>query len=1176
MAPQLQLAEQADIREIPPESRVPELVSEFSKLARQYLTRPIPPQDKNAFKFQAGSLEFAYRLATGQLSDYPPSEELSLRQARRALDAIYYTTRTALAESAGLREESLNSRLELISTFIGGESSKLDFYDLKWGSGHNIALTDGERGPENFWGLDRRKVPALTFQTLQRVSESLGKLSESEREILFATTLLAGKQLLAESFPTQSFQIAQLLNRYLEEGGGSPEKRFAVLSFETELYQKLKLPVTALESAQKLYDETVLELKKHPSPKTLLFTLEGGALLAQARLEADPDVAPEQIRTLRQQLELTTGRLVRRDGRLLEEYREALPLARGLLVAIQKTEIDAFRAVSNTTESNATLENLQKHYELESRKVRAGYLTNPGRLQRIGAGLRNGLHEFTQTDPLASAGAAISGCGLGAKFGAFFGVPGAATGCALGAGLGLSALSLGQMLYRYDRIVDGFSTGVTPHDNGMFMALEVLDLVTTIVPPVKAGSRLLNPTVRMAARGSLVLPERMLNRLGSELLSDAGAFDKTVWNQIFEIFPGGFPAETKLYQFSEEQLGKILSNGEFQQELQKTLAGPGKKFVEKILAATRGGRDVLTREELSGIFSRAAVDYLGEAGPTVWAAGMAGAVGGLAAMAMEEQRSNDSEIGSLPYLRSVKHLTMILAFSVALQRTQGRIVRAAGALPTLNLPNPEMLAEARFVRKAIEQGIEPQLGRKLFQLVREVEVQRDPVLPDFNTATHRVDTLKRGINLQQATGKTLFYLEFDVGGLGALNEYFARAGRNHSEANRHFKAIADIAAARLNGISDFIPFRHGGDEFSFVLTLKEGVSRAKLNRALEEIHREVKSYVKAEGLDKIPPTKKDRPAGLGIYVGSAQLSRGVEPYEVFAKFKNARFFDANNLALRTELGWREILKEADQAVEKAKKNNREPRVAPVPPVERRAEIPELPEQIGRVSVDPKRERFGSPDEVLYVEFVNKARMLDSSLTLEQLDSLAPKYERHGPTGFIAATTGQLVKTMQRAAEFSGKTGQPAFYLQGEFRGLQGLNSLLGASQANLVFREVAETFQSEVRKAGGDLSFFHRGGGDLGVVAVNVDAKGLQAIAEVVAEKVRRLPETNEMIKQTLREKGLKEIPSAKPGEPAGLFFDTAWAPVHRDIPLGDSFKVVEGRNWEKRDRRKIGALLVN
>ncbi|HET9679482.1 MAG TPA: JAB domain-containing protein, partial [Gammaproteobacteria bacterium] len=110
-----------------------------------------------------------------------------------------------------------------------------------------------------------------------------------------------------------------------------------------------------------------------------------------------------------------------------------------------------------------------------------------------------------------------------------------------------------------------------------------------------------------------------------------------------------------------------------------------------------------------------------------------------------------------------------------------------------------------------------------------------------------------------------FYIEADIANLGGLN-----AARGSSGANTAYREIANRVKDALAAAGGrVIPFRHGGDEFSFVVV---GADKAAVDAAVQQAKQAVARYTQEEGLADLPHSKAGRQTGVGVTLADTPIT----------------------------------------------------------------------------------------------------------------------------------------------------------------------------------------------------------------------------------------------------------------------------------------------------------------
>lgn len=161
------------------------------------------------------------------------------------------------------------------------------------------------------------------------------------------------------------------------------------------------------------------------------------------------------------------------------------------------------------------------------------------------------------------------------------------------------------------------------------------------------------------------------------------------------------------------------------------------------------------------------------------------------------------------------------------------------------------------------------------------------------------------------------------------------------------------------------------------------------------------------------------------------------------------------------------------------------------------------------------------------------------------------------TGFIRGIE-ERDRTAKRAIEFTQKTGQQGHYISADIANLGGLNSTLGETGANKVYRKFTDIYSEELKAVGDryalkdfSLSNFRQGGDEFSSIVYGL--KGEQ-IEEAVGNARLRIADY-------VREQGLEGIEHPKyKGDITrqGTGVTTAFAPLDPNRPLEETYGLVD------------------
>lgn len=183
----------------------------------------------------------------------------------------------------------------------------------------------------------------------------------------------------------------------------------------------------------------------------------------------------------------------------------------------------------------------------------------------------------------------------------------------------------------------------------------------------------------------------------------------------------------------------------------------------------------------------------------------------------------------------------------------------------------------KFVDAAVAMGVSRENAHKLYDLSG---AEKRDVVTGFAPAPDRIPTVERAIKQVAAdSAKRAFYVEVDIQNLGGLNQELG-----HSRADAVYHDMALLAEQGILALkADACSFRHGGDEFSFVI-VGPGPTQEDVEAALTRADQAIRRYIADQGLAGIEhPKHPDDPSksGAGIIFGVSPI-RGQEPAtEVF-------------------------------------------------------------------------------------------------------------------------------------------------------------------------------------------------------------------------------------------------------------------------------------------------------
>ncbi|MGI9341998.1 MAG: diguanylate cyclase domain-containing protein [Gammaproteobacteria bacterium] len=188
--------------------------------------------------------------------------------------------------------------------------------------------------------------------------------------------------------------------------------------------------------------------------------------------------------------------------------------------------------------------------------------------------------------------------------------------------------------------------------------------------------------------------------------------------------------------------------------------------------------------------------------------------------------------------------------------------------------------QERFVATAVEMGLSRKDSLVLYGLSGAESIDG---VTGFAPAKDRRPTVARAIESVGASQfDSAFYVEVDIQNLGGLN-----AVLGHTGADDVYGRMARITEQHIESLrtdDHTCSFRHGGDEFSFVV-VGAGNTQAQVEAALAAADREIRQYIKSEGLAKIehPKHRGDKSkSGAGIVFGVSRIGGQDQLADVFS------------------------------------------------------------------------------------------------------------------------------------------------------------------------------------------------------------------------------------------------------------------------------------------------------
>lgn len=184
----------------------------------------------------------------------------------------------------------------------------------------------------------------------------------------------------------------------------------------------------------------------------------------------------------------------------------------------------------------------------------------------------------------------------------------------------------------------------------------------------------------------------------------------------------------------------------------------------------------------------------------------------------------------------------------------------------------------RFVHAAAGMSVSQENAQKLYDISG---AESKDVVTGFAPAPDRIPTVKRAIERVSASdADSAYYVEVDIQNLGGLNQKLG-----HSEADSVYGNMAKITEKHIRGLQvGECSFRHGGDEFSFVV-IGPDVTQGEIETTLAMADQEIRQYIADKGLADIEHPKHPgdpSKAGAGIVFGVSKIGGQNEVNDVFS------------------------------------------------------------------------------------------------------------------------------------------------------------------------------------------------------------------------------------------------------------------------------------------------------
>ncbi|CAN1208608.1 hypothetical protein TUMEXPCC7403_00205 [Tumidithrix helvetica PCC 7403] len=389
--------------------------------------------------------------------------------------------------------------------------------------------------------------------------------------------------------------------------------------------------------------------------------------------------------------------------------------------------------------------------------------------------------------------------------------------------------------------------------------------------------------------------------------------------------------------------------------------------------------------------------------------------------------------------------------------------------------------ENNFILAAEKYGVEKSAAKDLFNL--SGAANKDTVT-GFDVASDREPSVSNAIKYikehKEATG---FYVEVDIRNLGGLNSVLG-----HTGANEVFKHIAKLCDDKVQNIKTtkvkVASFRHGGNKFSFLVVAEDGSkTKESVEKQLNSASDDIKKFVEETSIEtynknpeKVNPSDKlatiEHPKhkgekefyGTGIAFGVSQITENSTVNTIIgvASPENGSSKNATQLASHNDTqssGWDFALATLTNTLIVPLRNYL---------LSQKHDEQEAAKKTDLIVTDFE-ERM-TQDE----GFVDHAQVRENNFILaamkqgvkepaaRNLFTLSGAANKDTVTGFDVASDREpsVSNAIKYIKEHKEATG---FYVEVDIRNLGGLNSVLGHTGANEVFKHIAKLCDDKVQ-----------------------------------------------------------------------------------------------------------------
>ncbi|AOY83609.2 DUF4157 domain-containing protein [Moorena producens JHB] len=182
-----------------------------------------------------------------------------------------------------------------------------------------------------------------------------------------------------------------------------------------------------------------------------------------------------------------------------------------------------------------------------------------------------------------------------------------------------------------------------------------------------------------------------------------------------------------------------------------------------------------------------------------------------------------------------------LSYGLSAYRARKRIESFERSMSNSGFVDNARKREQNFVLAALKEGLSEEAARRLYKISG---ANAKDTVTGFDVASDRQPSVENAIEFVKGdTQRSAFYVEVDIKNLGGLNSVLG-----HSGADEVYKKMAIICDNHVKSLEEknaqVARFRHGGDEFSFLVVSPDGlVDEGDVETSLKKAQSKIKEEV---------------------------------------------------------------------------------------------------------------------------------------------------------------------------------------------------------------------------------------------------------------------------------------------------------------------------------------------